>query len=194
MTCKYLLCIDLGNLKSLTELPFLLSFNVRGLLVYSDPELCFLHIQVLIVDLDHSDLIQCEGDESRIIPKKLQRALKIALKDENGIRKAPRCIWCTPCCIAENYSFPILSQFQIFFIGLICLCLYNRNDGAFLLYSHIPVYRRNWLMKKSDNMAMWWHKMWSFFLHYRIISKKNSEFLYIVAFALKFLDWIFFFF
>ena len=35
--------------------------------------------QVLIVDLDNNKLLECMGDESTIIPKKLQKALAMAL-------------------------------------------------------------------------------------------------------------------
>ena len=37
-----------------------------------------------MIDLDHNTLMMCQGDESRIIPKKLQKALRLALKDDGG--------------------------------------------------------------------------------------------------------------
>lgn len=35
----------------------------------------------MVVDLDNNCILHCMNDEDRIIPKKLQKALKAALKD-----------------------------------------------------------------------------------------------------------------
>ena len=40
--------------------------------------------QVLIIDLDSNYLCRSQGDESKILPKKLQKALAAALKGDAG--------------------------------------------------------------------------------------------------------------
>ena len=40
--------------------------------------------QVLIIDLDNNYLCRSQGDESKILPKKLQKALAVALKGDAG--------------------------------------------------------------------------------------------------------------
>ena len=40
--------------------------------------------QVLIIDLDNNYLCRSQGDESKILPKKLQKALAAALKGDAG--------------------------------------------------------------------------------------------------------------
>lgn len=59
-------------------------------------EICYWHVcngyefhlkligQVLVIDLDGGSLLRCYGDEEHIIPKKLQKALSMALKDDCG--------------------------------------------------------------------------------------------------------------
>ncbi len=41
--------------------------------------------QVLIIDLDNNYLCKSQGDESKILPKKLQKALAAALKADAGL-------------------------------------------------------------------------------------------------------------
>jgi len=45
--------------------------------------------QVLFVDLDAKQLHSVVGDEGRIIPKKLQKALIAALSDDTGLFMMP---------------------------------------------------------------------------------------------------------
>ena len=41
-------------------------------------------LQIVLVDLDNNSLLRSQGDEGRLIPKKLQKALTSALKEDSG--------------------------------------------------------------------------------------------------------------
>jgi len=44
----------------------------------------FVSLQVLVVDLDEGYLRSKVGDEGRVIPKKIQKAISMAISDEAG--------------------------------------------------------------------------------------------------------------